>query len=73
MNHFVFDYNSRISWSILLILAPIETGMLDDVTDNCDTSQVQSINQLSINWFICMTVTLVYILKLTTLSLKVHF
>ena len=25
--HFIFDYNSRISWSIFILLEPLETGM----------------------------------------------
>ena len=25
--HFIFDYNSRISWSIFAIFSPVETGM----------------------------------------------
>jgi len=25
--HFIFDYNSRISWSIFIFFSPMETGM----------------------------------------------
>jgi len=60
--HFIFDYNSRISWSIIIFFAPVETRM------NTPQSYVISLlNSLMMSylWHVANddSLTLFYVLK----------